>query len=214
MKKDDHIIKTLRMALEAAEVLEKLFKQAEAMYEGGMPEANIDCQITTSDLRKGLYAASELRRAQSELDSSSSGTATHTCGLAEDYLRDKYGAYRGHHAWREIEEAFNAGKRAQSVAKDSEPMLCSFPERDPTKPAEQQGLIRKFIVTRVDGNDAPGRKHHGCEYFVLDIDHDIHAAAALRAYAEACKGSHPQLSAELIDKFGGQPAPKRPEGVV
>lgn len=29
---------------------------------------------------------------------------------AEDYLREKYGAYRGHHAWRDLEEAFNAGK--------------------------------------------------------------------------------------------------------
>lgn len=34
---------------------------------------------------------------------------------AEDYLRGKYGAYRGHFAWRELEEAFNAGRQAQPV---------------------------------------------------------------------------------------------------
>ena len=28
---------------------------------------------------------------------------------AEDYLREKYGAYRGHFAWRELEEAFTTG---------------------------------------------------------------------------------------------------------
>lgn len=28
---------------------------------------------------------------------------------AEEYLRNKYGAYRGHPAWRELEKAFKAG---------------------------------------------------------------------------------------------------------
>ena len=32
---------------------------------------------------------------------------------AEGWLRSKYGAYRGHFAWRELEEAFNAGRSAQ-----------------------------------------------------------------------------------------------------
>ena len=32
---------------------------------------------------------------------------------AETWLRSRYGAYRGHFAWRELEEAFNAGRRAQ-----------------------------------------------------------------------------------------------------
>ena len=35
---------------------------------------------------------------------------------AEDYLRGRYGAYRGHFAWRELEEAFNAGLRAQAAS--------------------------------------------------------------------------------------------------
>lgn len=77
-----------------------------------------------------------------------------------------------------------------------------FPERDMSKPAEQQGLFRKFEVNRVDGSDALGGKHHGCEYFVLDVTHDVHAPAALRAYAESCKSTHPKLSVDLIDRHG------------
>ncbi len=82
----------------------------------------------------------------------------------------------------------------------------SFPERDTSRPAEAQGLFRKFHVLRVDGSDAPGGKHHGCEYFVLDMDHDVHAPAALVAYANACRASHPQLSADLLARFA-PPAP-------
>lgn len=89
---------------------------------------------------------------------------------------------------------------------ETQAVACSFPERDVTKPAEAQGLFRKFDVRRVDGSDAPGGKHHGCEYFVLDLDHDIHAPAAIRAYAQACNETHPQLSAELSERFGPQPA--------
>ena len=78
---------------------------------------------------------------------------------------------------------------------------CSLSERDNTKSAEQQGLFRKFIVQRVDGSDAIGGKHHGCEYFVLDMDHDVHAPAAIQAYAESCKDTHPELSADLITRL-------------
>lgn len=97
--------------------------------------------------------------------------------------------------------------QAACAHRDAQPAVaCSFPERDVTKPAEEQGLFRKFDVRRVDGSDAPGGKHHGCEYFVLDLDHDIHAPAAIRAYAQACNETHPQLSAELSERFGPQPA--------
>ncbi|RFP32461.1 hypothetical protein D0T21_09690 [Duganella sp. BJB476] len=81
-----------------------------------------------------------------------------------------------------------------------------FPERDLTKPAEQQGMFRKFDVRRVDGSDAPGGKHHGCRYFVLDMDHDMHAGPALAAYAESCRASHHALSDEMIAEFGSQVA--------
>ena len=45
---------------------------------------------------------------------------------AEEYLRHKYGAYRGFPAWREIEEGYNQGRYDEAMAqgpdyKGSEP---------------------------------------------------------------------------------------------
>lgn len=84
-------------------------------------------------------------------------------------------------------------------------MTTTLPERDPSKPAEAQGLFNKFDVRRVDGSDQPGGKHDGCEYFVLDLTHDAHAPAAMRAYAEACASTHPQLANDLRERFGSAP---------
>lgn len=81
-----------------------------------------------------------------------------------------------------------------------------FPERDPSKPAEQQGLFRKFDVRRVDGSDQPGGKHYGCRYYVLDLNHDQHAPAAMRAYAAACRATHPQLASDIEAEFGASTA--------
>jgi hypothetical protein len=50
-----------------------------------------------------------------------------------------------------------------------------------------RGLYEKFIVLRSDERDAPGQKHHGCKYFVLDLTCDPHAIPAIRAYAESCR---------------------------
>ena len=86
----------------------------------------------------------------------------------------------------------------------------ALPERDPSKPAEAQGLFHKFNVTRTDGSDQPGGKHHGCAYFVLDVDHDPHAKPALQAYAVACAQSHPHLSEALI-ALHGTALPDHPE---
>ncbi|HBT32008.1 MAG TPA: hypothetical protein DEB15_03800 [Pusillimonas sp.] len=81
------------------------------------------------------------------------------------------------------------------------PVKCDLPESDEFKPTERQGLFRKFDVRRTDGSDHPGGKHHGCRYFVLDIDHDPYAQAALSAYAGVCEQSHPELAADLRDKW-------------
>lgn len=88
-----------------------------------------------------------------------------------------------------------------AAAPTTQPDL-QLPERDASVPAEQQGLFRKFDVRRVDGSDQPGGKHHGCRYFVLDVDHDQHAHDALTAYAAACESSHPELAADLRTKWG------------
>lgn len=61
-----------------------------------------------------------------------------------------------------------------------------------------KGLYKKFNVTRTDGASGPGMKHGDCSYFVLDLDHDPYALAALKAYAEACAETHPKLSADLF----------------
>ena len=61
----------------------------------------------------------------------------------------------------------------------------------------KEGLNDRFRVHRTDGNDAPGCKHHGCEYFVLDLNHDKHAVPALRSYAKSCKKEYPVLAYEL-----------------
>jgi len=81
----------------------------------------------------------------------------------------------------------------------------TFPPRDTSKPAEQQGIFEKFTLRRNDGSDAPGGKHHGCSYFVLDLDHDQHAAAAMRAYAASCHATHPQLAVDIEARFPAQP---------
>lgn len=60
-----------------------------------------------------------------------------------------------------------------------------------------RGLYEKFNVTRTDGKSAPGEKHHGCQYFVLDCDHDPHARAALAAYAASCKAEYPLLAGDV-----------------
>ena len=65
-----------------------------------------------------------------------------------------------------------------------------------------RGLYRKFEVLRTDGTDAPGEKHFGCDYFVLDLTHDPLAIPALRAYAFAAHDAGYVLLAEdLFDKL-------------
>lgn len=66
---------------------------------------------------------------------------------------------------------------------------------------KSRGLYNKFFVERTDGASAPGGKHHGCEYFVLDLRHDKYAGAALLAYADACAAEYPLLAADLRGKY-------------
>lgn len=63
-----------------------------------------------------------------------------------------------------------------------------------------RGIYNKFTVTRTDGKDAPGERHHGCRYFVLDLNHDPHAAAAIDAYAWSCRKDYPALADDLLDQ--------------
>lgn len=60
-----------------------------------------------------------------------------------------------------------------------------------------KGMYEKFRVERADGKSAPGEKHDGCEYFVLDVTHDPHALPALAAYAQSCRAEYPMLASDI-----------------
>lgn len=66
---------------------------------------------------------------------------------------------------------------------------------------KNRGLYSKFVIQRTDGSSLPGGKHVDCDYFVLDLSHDPHAIAALRAYADSCAHDYPQLAADLRNKL-------------
>lgn len=62
-----------------------------------------------------------------------------------------------------------------------------------------RGLYDKFRVIRTDGSSAVGGKHGECEYFVLDLTHDKHAAPALRAYSESARNDGYDLLANDLE---------------
>jgi hypothetical protein len=66
-------------------------------------------------------------------------------------------------------------------------------------PSEPPRLYAKYRVERTDGRSAEGEKHHGCKYFVLDVDHDPHALAALEAYEKSLRavGANPKLAKDI-----------------
>lgn len=64
-----------------------------------------------------------------------------------------------------------------------------------------KGLIGKFTVRRNDGRDVEGEKHHGCRYFVLDLDHDPHAKPALAAYAKSARADGYTALADDLDRI-------------
>lgn len=68
---------------------------------------------------------------------------------------------------------------------------------------QTRGLYGKFNVTRKDGSSAPGGKHCGCDYFVLDLTHDPHAFPALVAYRNALLESNEYkfLCRDLTEKI-------------
>lgn len=64
-----------------------------------------------------------------------------------------------------------------------------------------RGLYPKFFPPeRADGEHNPGGKHDGCDYFILDLEHDEFAIPAIQAYALACAREYPKLSVDLMRK--------------
>lgn len=62
---------------------------------------------------------------------------------------------------------------------------------------ETRGLYPKYNVTRTDGSSKEGGKHEHCMYYVLDLDHDPHALAALGTYILDCEKDFPLLARDL-----------------
>lgn len=81
------------------------------------------------------------------------------------------------------------------------PLHNTLPPFDPNIPKQEQGLYRKFNVSRTNGSDGPGGKHDGCDYFVLDLSHDPHAYRALKAYIESCRREFPTLADDLTTRL-------------
>jgi hypothetical protein len=78
--------------------------------------------------------------------------------------------------------------------------------------APNEGVHRKFKVTRTDGSSRKGKKHAECSYFVLDLEHDPFAIPALKAYAKACKKTHPALAEDLEEILATRPCGCRSVG--
>lgn len=80
-------------------------------------------------------------------------------------------------------------------------------------PDQKRGLYGKYFVQRLRPEDqgeplvlCRGHsldpvlsipKHGACPLFVLDLVHDVHARAALAAYADSCRAEYPLLAADL-----------------
>ena len=97
------------------------------------------------------------------------------CGRTETEIREAGG-------W--LVETYLCSRCAdESVAVEAaEASLSNEPEEDADR---NRGLYSKFTVTRTNP-DAEAR-HQGCDYFVLDLTDDPHAAAAIAAYAYSCR---------------------------
>lgn len=77
-----------------------------------------------------------------------------------------------------------------------------------TDPDTKRGLYAKFNVERLSD---PKGKHLSCDYFVLDMDHDKHALAAIAAYADSCALDYPDLARDLRRKYlSPSPTPETP----
>lgn len=77
---------------------------------------------------------------------------------AEEYLRSKYGAYKGHFAWRELEEAFNAGAAkvdAVQVRNDAADILEAMAHEEPINGNELAQICVLMAAGRVRRGEQP-----------------------------------------------------------
>lgn len=109
-------------------------KQIDALHE--------HAEKCAGDFRKdgkGTYSVKLERRVyiRAILQAASAAPAAQN-QTAEDYLRGKYGAYRGHPEWRALEEAFNAGRSAApDHIPDATKMVGAAPVAWPSEPTPE-----------------------------------------------------------------------------
>ena len=63
------------------------------------------------------------------------------------------------------------------------------------------GLHDKYSVTRNDGD----LYHSNCDYFVLDITHDVAARKALLRYGRLIRYQNPKLCHDIMRKLNEYP---------
>jgi hypothetical protein len=74
--------------------------------------------------------------------------------------------------------------------------------REQEKPKKERGLYPKYAIRRLDGSTNKGGKHNQCDYFVLDITHDPHAAPAIFSYARSAEADgYKDLAKDLYGKI-------------
>lgn len=61
-----------------------------------------------------------------------------------------------------------------------------------TQDDRKRGLYEKFFVQRNDGRSGVGERHEHCEYFVIDLHHDKHAALAASRLREIVREGIPE----------------------
>ena len=89
--------------------LEQEHREFEAWY---FDSGESGCNADRSDSKEGMHAAFKEMCLSTWLAAKRAAMGGINHDSAEDYLRARYGAYRGHFAWRELQDAFNAGRAA------------------------------------------------------------------------------------------------------
>jgi hypothetical protein len=85
-------------------------------------------------------------------------TTAQPAATAEYYLRGRYGAYRGHHAWRELEEAFNAGMAAQPADRLAQLEQWVDATGAISKHSSWYGELQAIVAGRGEPSDKPEGK--------------------------------------------------------
>jgi hypothetical protein len=88
---------------------------------------------------------------------------------------------RGAWTWTDKQNAHEV-KTVSNLREALDAAMSRPSDTGDTMTSKNVGLIGKYHVERTDGSSAEGQKHHGCQYFVLDLTHDPLAFPALAAY--------------------------------